>query len=240
MSLKVNVWPSDIYPVKAAEEIIRLLKIDYRQGNPVSIALSGGTTPKSVFQQLRSFLQNEPDLFPFIRWFQVDERNVPPEDEQSNQKLIRQNLFSDKIPHQYGLYFVSVNNLNPAATASEYEIVLQTNLQCNNQQHPMIDLVLLGVGEDGHTASLFPECDWQDSHGRIFREFWVEKLKTWRYSLTFDALLASKKIVFLATGSKKAKVLRKVLELRASDIPAGRLTILRDTEWWLDSEAEPA
>ncbi|MBI3037743.1 6-phosphogluconolactonase [bacterium] len=224
------------FPSQAAEriksELLACLKV---KTNP-SIALSGGVTPKEIYARLSELFLPDKQSFSAFRWFQTDERNVPPDHKDSNQKMIRETLFQKAALSDDFFFPVPVFLKNPSIIVQEYENTIRANLSRSvDGKTPEFDLVLLGIGEDGHVASLFPEIDLesQEQKQRVFNHFWVDSLKAIRYSLTFPVLIAAKKVAVFATGSRKSKILEKTL-LLDENVPANKLCRTRCVEWWLD------
>jgi 6-phosphogluconolactonase len=175
-------------------------------------ALSGGSTPRRLYELL-----GEPELAGRIPWgrvhlFQVDERCVPPDHAESNYRMIRETLLDRVRIPQSNFHRMEAELANPHETAERYVQQLRTMFRPRSGEVPRLDLVLLGMGPDGHTASLFPR-----SPALAEREKWVcanfvEKLQANRVTLTYPVLNAAREIIFLVAGDEKAKTLRQVLE----------------------------
>lgn len=165
--------------------------------NHCNIAVSGGTTPIKLFQELEQRMD-----FPFKKcsFFWVDERCVPPSHEQSNFGMALKTMPSMKK----GTVFRIRGEDNPPFAAKEYENILKKHLPVNESGFCVLDLILLGLGDDGHTASLFPEENSQheDTHNVIHQ--YVRKLDSHRITLTLGALQAASKRIMLAVGKENA------------------------------------
>jgi 6-phosphogluconolactonase len=191
-----------------------------------SIALSGGSTPKPLYQSLGQSdrLREIP-----ITWVVVDERYVPIDDPQSNAGMIQKTLFARGQPpaHRFLRFRTELND--PVRTAEEFErewhaLGLQT-----------LDIVLLGMGDDGHTASLFPGTTALNVEDRIATAVHVPKLNAWRVTLTKPVLRAAALRIVLATGASKRPIIQ---EIRAgADYPIALVTRGVETWWFLDREA---
>jgi 6-phosphogluconolactonase len=206
--------PQELFEA-AAEEIVLAAKEALVQRERFTIALSGGSTPKSLYTLLasnaRSSLNWERTFF-----FWGDERHVPPDDPDSNYRMAQEAMLS-KVPAPPGNVFrVPTENPDADAAALEYERTLQKFFSLEPGQIPRFDLILLGMGPDGHTASLFPETAALAEKSRLVVANWVEKLKTSRITLTLPVLNAARCVAFLVSGTDKAAVLRAVLQ---SDAP---------------------
>jgi 6-phosphogluconolactonase len=171
-----------------------------------SLVLSGGSTPKALYQ----LLGDEPNC---VDWSRVslyfgDERHVAPEHADSNFKMANDSLIS-RVNIPAGNVHRIKGEADAAQAASEYHALLQEKKIASGES---FDLVLLGMGADGHTASLFPETTALDEKEALVTSTWVEKLKTHRITLTPKALLAARAVVFLIGGADKVDTLREVLE----------------------------
>ncbi len=196
--------------VEALNDAVRqsLLELAARcvqQHGVFRMALSGGSTPKRLYQSLVG------SDFPWSRCklYWGDERNVPHEHPDSNFKMVSQAMLEPA--HVPGSSFcpVPVNPEAPDQAAAAYEQALRAEFA--NQAFPKWDLVLLGMGDDGHTASLFPETAALAESRRWFVENWVEKFNAYRYTLTAPAINSGAQIWFLITGENKRQPLQEVL-----------------------------
>ncbi len=181
---------------------------------PFTVALSGGSTPKRLYQLLATL------PFPWERthWFWGDERFVPPDDPASNYRMTREALLSHvRVPADH-IHPVPTVGLTPHDAATRYESTLRAILA---PERPLFDVVLLGLGTDGHTASLFPGKPMLEERDR-----WVgatdDPQGAPRITLTYPALESSRETLFLVAGADKKERLREVL---AGDrrLPAARL-----------------
>lgn len=171
-----------------------------------SLVLSGGSTPKALYR----LLGDEPKA---VDWSKVDlyfgdERCVPPEHADSNYRTAKDALF-DRANIDPARVFRMRGEGDPVVAAAEYDALLRGK---GIGAGAFFDVVLLGMGGDGHTASLFPETKALDVHDRLVTENYVEKLSTNRITMTPKALLAARSVIFLMAGADKAEVLRDVLE----------------------------
>ncbi len=176
-----------------------------RETGRFTVALAGGSTPKRTYELLATEY-GEKDLdWGKVHVFFGDERTVPPDHENSNYRMVRQALLSH-IP--VGSVHRMRGELDPqeAATLYEEELIGFFN------GPPRFDLVLLGIGEDGHTASLFPHTPALDVRDRWVIGNPVEKLGTTRITLTVPAINAAGRVIFLVTGEGKAEGLKAILE----------------------------
>jgi 6-phosphogluconolactonase len=212
--IRILTTPQELFEA-AAEEVLRAAQDAVAQRGRFTIALSGGSTPKSLFNLLATNARN---VFPWdlTFFFWGDERHVPPTDPDSNYRMAEEAMLS-KIPVPAGNVFrVPAENPDAAAAAEAYEQTLQKFFQLKPGQVPVFDLILLGMGPDGHTASLFPGTAGLHEKSKLVIANWVDKLKASRLTLTLPVLNAARCVVFLVSGTDKAPVLRAVLE---EDVP---------------------
>jgi 6-phosphogluconolactonase len=213
--IRILTTPQELFEA-AAEEVVRAAQDSVTQRGRFTIALSGGSTPKSLFNLLATNARN---VFPWDRtfFFWGDERHVPPTDADSNYRMAEEAMLS-KIPVPAGNVFrITAENPDAAAAAEAYEQTLRKFFQLEPGQVPVFDLILLGMGPDGHTASLFPGTAGLHEKSKIVIANWVDKLKASRLTLTLPVLNAARCVLFLVSGTDKAPVLRAVLE---EDVPA--------------------
>lgn len=202
--------PQELFSA-AAEEVVRATEEAVAARGRFTIALSGGSTPKGLFNLLAT---NARSVLPWDRmfFFWGDERHVPPTDADSNYRMAEEAMLS-KIPVPPGNVFrVPAEKPDAAAAAEAYEQTLRKFFQLEPQQLPHFDLILLGMGPDGHTASLFPGTAALHEKSRLVVANWVDKLKASRITFTLPVLNAARGVVFLVSGTDKADALKAVLE----------------------------
>jgi len=202
--------PQELFEA-AAEEVVRAAKEAVAQRGRFTIVLSGGSTPKNLYNLLAT---NARTVLPWDRmfFFWGDERHVPPTDPESNYGTAEETMLS-KIPVAAGNVFrIPTENPDAAAAAEAYEHTLRKFFQLGPGEIPTFDLILLGMGPDGHTASLFPGTAGLQEKSRLVIANWVDKLKTSRLTLTLPVLNAARCVVFLVSGTDKAPALHAVLK----------------------------
>ncbi len=207
-----------------------------RGGEPLNIALSGGSTPKEIFDQL-SWHHQKSLPWERIRFFQVDERCVPPDDPESNIKMLHAALFSrlDILPDHI---FRICGEDHPESEAKRYGKILAMNLPAESEW-PVFDLILLGLGEDGHTASLFPG-DVKNLNSANCCEVAVHpRSGQKRITLTMPVINRAKQVVFLVTGPGKAEIVREIIQFPGKNrYPASQVRpVSGNLSWLLDSDA---
>ena len=210
VEIRTLTTPQELFEA-AAEEVLRAAKEAVEQRGRFTIALSGGSTPKNLFNLLAT---NARTVLPWDRtfFFWGDERHVPPTDPDSNYHMAEETMLS-KIPVAAGNVFrMAAENPDAAAAAEAYEQTLRKIFALETGQFPRFDLILLGMGPDGHTASLFPGTAALQEKSRLVVANWVDKLKASRLSLTLPVLNAAACVTFLVSGMDKAAALHAVLE----------------------------
>ncbi len=202
------------------------------------IAISGGSTPKRMFALLAtdSFLSQIP--WDKLELYWVDERCVAPDSEDSNFRMTQEQLLS-KVPLAADHVFRMEGELDPHEAASRYEAALRNSFKLEGAQAPAFDLILLGMGDDGHTASLFPHSAAIDELGRLVVANEVENKNPWRITLTWPVINHGRAVVFLIEGAAKADRLHEVLlgDYEPERLPSqlirpdsGKLHLLLDAE----------
>ena len=206
---------------QSAERFSQLVKQSVQRSGQFTVALSGGSTPRHLYSLLAS-----PDYESQIPWKNVqlfwgDERCVPPDHPESNFRMVEAALLSRiKIPAE-NIHRMA-GEREPQAAATEYEKHLQEFFGLPRGALPRFDLILLGIGEDGHTASLFPGSDALEETKHLVVAPFVDKLESYRLSLTLPVLNHGAAVWFLVTGSGKAAAVREVLG-GSSDLPAAKV-----------------
>lgn len=208
--IRILTTPQELFAA-AAEEVVHATNEAVKERGRFTLALSGGSTPKSLYNLLAT---NARTTLPWDRmfFFWGDERHVPPTDPDSNYRMTDQAMLS-KVPVPAGNVFrVPAENPDAAAAAESYEQTLRKFFHVNTGEFPRFDMILLGLGPDGHTASLFPGTAGLQEKSRLVIANWVEKLKTHRLTFTLPVLNAARCVAFLVSGTDKAPALHAVLE----------------------------
>lgn len=221
----------------AATRFEELARAAARKKGIFSAALSGGSTPRRLFEILAAppFVGNIP--WEKVHLFQVDERSVPPDDPESNYRMTREALLS-KAPLPADHFHRMAAERDDRDRASRlYAQELTYILKPPKGKLPRLDLILLGMGPDGHTASLFPGTAALQEKKLWVCANYVEKLKMHRLTLTFPVLNSGANILFLVAGADKAKVVREVLEGPRGRYPAQRVRPARGKRGWFLDEA---
>ena len=197
----------------AAELLVSLALKKVKSKEPFAVALSGGSTPKRMF----SILANDAALRNRMPWESVhffwgDERHVPPDHSDSNYRMTKETLLS-RVPVPPGnIHRIRAENPDAGKAAQDYEQELREFFTLETEQVPPFDCVFLGMGSDGHTASLFPGTKALHERERLVVSNWVDKFQSYRITMTIPVLNNADVVIFLVSGEEKAASLLAVLE----------------------------
>lgn len=213
----------------ATEAVSELVRDAVRRRGVCRLSLSGGSTPRVLYERLA-----EEDLpWDRVHWYWGDERNVPHDHEASNYRMVREALLDRVAVPEANVHPVPVSVADPAWAARQYEQTIRDDFR---EELPPWDLVLLGMGDDAHTASLFPGTAALEATERLFVENWVEKFDSYRYTLTAPAINSGREIWFLVAGEAKREALASVL---GAERDPGRFPaqLIRPTRWFVTVDA---
>ena len=213
VELRRLTTPQDLFQA-AAEEVLRAATHAVAERGRFTIALSGGSTPRNMYTLIAA---NAATTLPWDRMFFFfgDERHVPPDDPESNYRMANEALLSKVPVPPANVFRIPAENPDADAAAEMYEQTLRKFFALAPGEFPRFDLILLGIGPDGHTASLFPETAALQEKTRLVVANWVEKLNTSRITLTLPVLNHARCVAFLVSGIDKAAALHEVLEGKA-------------------------
>lgn len=231
-SVRIFEDPRDLAEA-AARSFVEQAREAIENSGRFAVALAGGSTPKRAYEVLAKEYGEHGDLdWSKVHAFFGDERTVPPDYEDSNYLMAHDALLSH-VP--VGSAHRMRGELDPPEAAALYEEEIESFFGGT----PRFDLVLLGIGEDGHTASLFPGTPALDVRDRWAVENPVEKMDTVRLTLTVPVINAAKSVVFLVAGESKAEALEEILEGAADpyDYPAKLVRPSSGPVWLLDQAA---
>lgn len=232
--IRVLGTPAQLFEAAAAEFGAQASQAVAARGR-FTVALSGGSTPRALY----SLLATRTDIpWDRICFFWGDERHVPPDHPDSNYRMVQEALLSKVPAPAENIFRVHSENKDAHVAARQYEEVLQKFFQLPPGQFPRFDLILLGIGPDGHTASLFPGSAGLRENQHLVIANWVQKFNSFRITFTLPVLDAAACLIFLASGPDKAPILREILENPAAGLPSqqvrpwnGRLL------WMIDAPA---
>jgi len=236
-NIKIKVY-------RAADELAASLAADFqnvvndaaKRNDDIYIALSGGSTPALFFQKLASSPYRENIAWQNVHFFWGDERCVPPDHPESNYGMTKKHLLDHtSIPDENIHRIVGEND--PETEVNRYVSEILQLLPVNQHGWPEFDWILLGLGDDGHTASIFPGADVLEERTNICAVAAHPETGQKRITLTLPAINHAKRISFLVTGENKAKIVAKVLSgnelLPASSVQPNHGIL----EWHLDEQA---
>ncbi|HZU31613.1 MAG TPA: 6-phosphogluconolactonase [Candidatus Angelobacter sp.] len=195
--------------VFVAEEFKRCAESAISANGRFSVALSGGSTPRPIYELIAEQYQALP--WNKIHIFFGDERHVPPDHPDSNFRMANQALLS-KVDLPAGNIHRIRAELDADVAAQEYENELRDFFHLTSPEWPRFDLILLGLGDNGHTASLFPGTPALQEKSRLVIASWVEELKTFRITFTYPVINHGAEDLFMVSGQGKAKILKEVLQ----------------------------
>jgi 6-phosphogluconolactonase len=215
--------------IDAAAYVSDLIHAVLKVKNDCTLVLSGGSTPRELYAALAS--QPYVDSLPWdrVHLFWGDERTVPPEHEDSNYRMAREAMIDRLGIPEDNVHRIPAE-MEPEAAASAYESVLKTFFKGGpfapgrDGVVPVFDLVLLGLGEDGHTASLFPETTVLEERRRWVSSVYVPRLDTHRITLTYPVINNAATVLFLVSGASKSRVLGKLFDGTGSVYPAAKVS----------------
>ncbi|MBV9607951.1 MAG: 6-phosphogluconolactonase [Acidobacteria bacterium] len=222
----------------AAGEFVRIGNEAVRATGRFTVALAGGSTPKLLYSLLASEFR---DQVPWhdVYFFFADERHAGPDDPDSNFRMAKEAMLSKLSLNSTQVLRVKAENPDASQAAADYQQILTDFFKLAPGQVPSFDLVLLGMGNEGHTASLFPGTNALHEKQRLVVSNWVGKLYTLRITMTAPVLCNSAHVIFMITGKDKALALKGVLEgpYEPEQLPAQMIQPRESLLWLVDREA---
>ncbi len=234
LSLHVAETPAVLARLAADLIIERCKEAIHRRGN-FKIALSGGSTPTSLFRLLATPEYEKCLPWEKVLFYWVDERCVDPDHEDSNYRVAR-----DELLHKVAAtkFYRMRGELDPTEAAMGYESLLRQHFDLAPGELPRFDCILLGMGADGHTASLFPEEEGINITDRLVIDQHIAKLKSDRLTLTLPVLNNARCCIFMIQGAEKHEVLAKALNILGSpDLPAQKVKPVDGELIWVVDES---
>jgi|SRR6185437_8335316 len=224
----------------AAEHFLERTEAAVAASGVARVAISGGSTPKRTFELMANPAEKFAAAMPWERMelYWVDERMVPPDDKDSNYRMTREALL-EKVPLTPERIFRIQGELDPEVAAARYESAIRNHLRLEGAEGPRFDVLALGMGDDGHTASLFPHTEAINEMIRIAVANHVPQKETWRVTLTWPVINEARDVFFLIAGRDKAQPVHDVLlgkydpEMLPSQLirpRSGKLLMLLDRE----------
>jgi 6-phosphogluconolactonase len=196
----------------AADEFVRLSDRAIKNDGKFTVVLAGGNTPGELYRLLASDEYNSQVDWENVYFFFGDERDVSPASNQSNFNMVNVLLFKPLKTPKTNIFRWQTEIINAPGVAIQYEKYIRKFFKIDDETFPKFDLTLLGMGDDGHTASLFPHSPALDETEKIAVANLINQRKSYRLTMTYPALNNSENVIFLVSGESKAKTLQKVLE----------------------------
>lgn len=201
----VRVADAEAVAVEGARLVRETIREAVAARGRCAVALAGGRTPRGVYQRLTDLDWAGVDL-----WF-GDERHVPPDHADSNYRMVREALLAPARIPDAQVHRIATELPDAARAAADYEDDLRRVFGLAPGGIPTLDLALLGMGPDGHTASLFPGTPAVSEEARLATAVWVDRLQTWRVTLTTPVFNHARRVLVFVTGADKADMLSQVL-----------------------------
>jgi len=220
---------------ESAAYIAVLIKKSIKEKDRCTFVLSGGSTPKSLYETLASEKYRETIEWSKVYLFWGDERCVPPDHPDSNYRMVKEALIDHIDIPQRNVFRIPAEQ-EPGEAAREYEETIKKNVG-GSMQFPVFDIILLGIGEDGHTASLFPGTTAIDEKERWVTGVYVPQLNTHRITLTLPVINNGRDVIFLVAGESKADVVRKIINGKGLPYPAAHINPVQGKLVYLIDEA---
>jgi 6-phosphogluconolactonase len=221
----------------SAEEFCEIGNRAIQEHGRFTVALSGGSTPKELHRELATTFASE---LPWDRvfFFWGDERHVPPDFPESNFRMARETLLSKLTVPASHVFRIHGELPDANQSAGIYEQTLLEFFRPTTGKIPRFDFILLGIGPEGHTASLFPGTAALEEKQRLVVGNWVAVHSTWRITCTYPLLNSAANVMFLADGSGKADIIRKALKDPSANLPCqGVKPVSGNLTWYLDKAA---
>ncbi|ODS31212.1 MAG: 6-phosphogluconolactonase [Candidatus Scalindua rubra] len=237
MEKRIHVYPNkEKLVIATTEQVINSIGQAIQENGLCNITLAGGNTPREVYSMLAANSYRDRVDWNCVHLFWSDERMVPPEHQDSNFRMVQETLLEHiKIPD--GNVHRIRGEITPEQATVEYAELLHDHFKADS---PRFDLILLGIGEDGHTASLFPDTDAVEECEQHAVAVFVPGLNTWRVTLTLPVLNAAREVIFLVSGSSKSDIIQRIMSIKqpAKDLPASMVNPKNGIlHWMLDSDA---
>lgn len=231
---------ADALYAAAADRWLELAEDAIADQGEFHVALAGGNTPRGLYRLLAQTPYKQAIDWPHVHIYFGDERCVASDHPDSNYRMAYETLLSQvPIPPEQ-IHRIPADMADHQAAAEAYSSTLKHCLP-SVYQLPIFDLVLLGIGDDGHIASLFPGTPALDESNRLTTAVYVEKFNSWRISLTLPVINNASHIIILASGDAKAAILKQILGNRATQqqppLPAQRVRARGELAWLVDAAA---
>lgn len=219
-----------------AQHVIEIANHAIKTKGRFDFVLTGGNSPKTLYQELSTTYKDKID-WSKVYFFFGDERTVLPTHKDYNGLMAKENLFDNLQTPANHIFYVNTT-LSPQEAAKAYQKQLEQHFA---QQAIVFDLILLGMGDDAHTASIFPHTTLTTKQNASVESVFVEKLNTYRVSFTAPLINQAKNIAFISFGQNKAKALQAVLDYKVPNYDTYPAQLIRplngNLAWFVDDEA---
>ena len=218
--------------IAAAEHFVTTARAAIAKRGVFYVALAGGSTPKGLYQKLTTSPYVEQIDWSRVHLFFGDERCVLPTHEDSNFKMAREAMIDHIAIPQENVHRMPTENGVAPDVAVEYAQTMKAVLQ-----DAPLDLVLLGLGPDGHIASLFPESDALSVTDTMTTSLYVEKFESWRVTMTYPTINAARQVIVFIAGEAKAPIVKDITTDAVENLPVQRLAPQNEYYWFMDAAA---
>lgn len=224
----------------AANRVMDLAEDAIADQGEFHIALAGGSTPRMLYSLLALSPYKEQIDWRHVFVYFGDERCVPPDHDDSNYRMAKETLLSHVPIPEENIHRIPAELADHEEAATRYAETLAHHVPCVYEL-PLFDLVLLGIGPDGHIASLFPGTPALEEDNHLTTPVYVEKFDSWRVSLTYPVINNANHVIIFASGEGKADILQTVLGDKAVEmdelLPVQRLHPRAELTWFVDADA---
>jgi len=237
--IKIFDSPDDL-SFAAADEILRLAGKTISKKGSFTVALSGGVTPKRLYGVISSPPYTDRMTWSKVHFFMDDDRQEVPKGNKTDLLMVQETMLSKISLPEANLHAIQTKAADFVQAAAVYEAEIKKHFKLQEGAAPVFDLVLLGLGADGHTASLFPGIPVPPPPALAF-SCWVESVREHRVSLTPFAINTATDIIFMVEGERKASMIRQILSPEGSSSPGVPAQLIQPLQgkltWMLDKQA---
>ena len=220
-----------------AEYFRRLSAAAIQERGKFHVALAGGGTPGGLYKLLASEKYSKSINWRHTLFYFGDERAVPLDHAQSNFRMAHAAMLDALAIPATNIFPLLTDLDNLENSARHYEKIVQRELPAGGGHIPAFDLILLGMGDDGHTASLFPDSTILTEQSRLVAPVYVDKLRSWRLSFTYPLINHARHVVIMVSGKAKAEKLKQVLADKDGGNPIARIQPRGELTWFIDADA---
>ena len=226
---------------ESARAILKLIQKTIEEKGRCNLVLTGGHTPVAINEQIVNLARRYRIDWSLVHFFWGDERHVPPDHPDSNYKMNYETLLIHLPVSDSHIHRIQAE-LTPDVAAKQYEEEIKRVFNLKENEIPEFDILLLGMGPDGHTASLFPGTSALVIENHLVVQNYVDKLNTYRITMTYPVINKAKHVLFLVTGSEKKETLKTVWQA-PKDIfkyPAQGVSPKGELYWYIDQQSNPS